>query len=90
MLGHSQCKSFSCQSPGDARVPLPPLDPRVLRDLERDAKKVAGSLNYIMDNLHNSLHAVSQCVRVYVSVCVCVCVCACIDDGVCEAVSHAP
>ena len=46
------------QSPDEAR-PLSPVDPNALRDLELQAKKVASSLDYIMENLHNSLHAVS-------------------------------
>lgn len=43
---------------------LIPLDPRVLRDLEKQARKIASNLEYIMDNLHNSLHAVSHTITV--------------------------
>ncbi|CAI8013340.1 hypothetical protein GBAR_LOCUS8474 [Geodia barretti] len=50
--------STSLESPDEAR-PLSPVDPNALRDLELQAKKVASSLDYIMENLHNSLHAVS-------------------------------
>lgn len=39
---------------------LAPIDPNVLHNLERQAQKVAASLVYIMDNLRNSLHAVSS------------------------------
>ena len=47
------------QSSDDGRAPLEPLDPKVLRDVELQARKVAASLDFIMDNLHHSLHAVS-------------------------------
>ena len=39
---------------------LTPIDPDILRNLEEEARKVAGSLTYIMDNLRNSLYAVSN------------------------------
>ena len=46
-----------------------PLDPNALRDLERHAQKVASNLEYIMDNLRNSLHAVGgHCVYIYIPV----------------------
>ena len=37
------------------------MDPNVLLDLEKQAHKIASNLDYIMDNLRNSLHAVSVC-----------------------------
>ena len=39
------------------------IDPDVLGDLERRAKVIAGNLNHVMDNLRNSLHAVSQSIE---------------------------
>ena len=52
-------KGVVIQSPDEVSRPLSPLDPNAVRDLELQAKKVASSLDYIMENLHNSLHAVS-------------------------------
>ena len=54
------------QSPDEAR-PLSPVDPNALRDLELQAKKVASSLDYIMENLHNSLHAVSKYIFMFLT-----------------------
>ena len=39
------------------------MDPNVLLDLEKQAHKIAANLDYIMDNLRNSLHAVSVVIQ---------------------------
>ena len=42
------------QSPED----IPPIDPRVVADLEAHAKRVADSLDVMMNNLKTNLHKV--------------------------------
>ncbi|XP_065909724.1 uncharacterized protein [Dysidea avara] len=43
------------------------LDNSALRDIEKNAKKVAEALDYMMDNLKYSLHAMATCTKLSVS-----------------------
>lgn len=43
------------------------LDDSVLRDIETNAKKVAENLDYMLDNLRYSLHAMATCTKLSVS-----------------------
>ena len=45
-----------------------PIDPQILNDLEIRAQLVAANLSQVMDNLRNSLHAVSSVVQHYDSI----------------------
>ena len=58
------CLSPACLIQSSSKA-IPSLDPNVLRDLEKQAREVASNLEYIMDNLHNSLHAVRESVCIY-------------------------
>ncbi|CAH1785185.1 unnamed protein product [Owenia fusiformis] len=57
--------SLFAQSPED----MPPIDPRVVLDLELHARKVAGNLDLMMGNLKSNLHKMSAisatCLELY-------------------------